>query len=134
MEFRICLLAILPALALMPLVGCVGGTLGDSSEFEMYPLRPASKSEAKDLKHCLRTAHEAQDGHRKRTGHYVRRVKDLPLDGACHGLRLGQKGTPTGYEISARLNEDETSVLWSVNEKGVIEEHLDPEGDADLEF
>ena len=115
-------------------MSCVGGTFGDASEFEMFPLRSATQSEAKDLKHCLKTAHAAQDLNRQKTGHYARRVKDLPLDSACGGLRLAQKGTATGYEINAEIHEDESAVVWSVNEKGLIEEHLDNEGQGDLEL
>lgn len=121
-------------LLLLSLPGCVGGTLGDASEFEMFPLRSASTNESKDLKRCLKTAHAAQDHFRKKTGHYARKVRELPIDDACNGFRMAQKGTPTGYEISAELREDETMVIWSVNEKGTIEEHLDPEGGADLEL
>ena len=121
-------------LALLPLAGCVGGTLGDASEFEMFPLRSASSSESKDLKKCLKTAHAAQERFRKKTGHYARKVRELPIDDVCNGFRMGEKGTPTGYEIKAELKEDETMVVWSVNEKGTIEEHLEPEGDADLEL
>lgn len=124
----------MPALILLTLPACVGGSLSDTSEFEMFPLRSASQSEAKDLKHCLKSAHAAQESARARTGHYIRRVKDLPVDRACNGFRMGQKGTPTGYEIRAELRESETAVRWSVNERGVIEEHLDPEGAPDLEF
>lgn len=127
------LFLLLPALAVLPLASCVGGTLGDTSEFEMFPLRAASKSEAKDLKRCLKAARAAQEDHRRKTGKYIAKVSSLPLDGACNGLRLGQNRTKTGYEISAGIHEDEQAVLWSVNEKGVIEEHLDPENtDEDL--
>src|SRR4051812_7569745 len=120
-------------LLLLSFTSCVGGTLGDASEFEMFPLRSASTSESKELKRCLKSAHAAQEHFRKKTGHYARRVRELPVDDTCNGFRMGEKGTPTGYEIRAELKENETMVLWSVNEKGTIEEHLDPEGDADLE-
>lgn len=121
-------------LLLFPFAGCAGGTLGDASEFEMFPIRSASTTEGKKLKRCLKAAHAAQEHFKKKTGHYARKVKELPVDDYCGGFRMGQKGTPTGYEIRAEIHESETLVVWSVNEKGVIEEHLDPEGDADLEF
>ena len=119
-------------LLLLSLAGCVGGTLGDASEFEMFPLRSASTAEGKKLKRCLKTAHAAEELRKKQTGHYARKVRELPIDDDCGGFRMGQKGTPTGYEIRAEIHENETLVLWSVNEKGVIEEHLDPEGEVDL--
>ncbi|MGZ3652113.1 MAG: hypothetical protein ACXVB9_12910 [Bdellovibrionota bacterium] len=118
----------------LALPGCVGGTLSDTSDFEMFPLRAASTSEGKELKRCLQAAHAAQDHAKKKTGHYMRKVRELPIDSYCSGFRMGQSGTPTGYEIRAEIHEDDTMVRWSVNEKGVIEEHLDPEGNADLEF
>jgi hypothetical protein len=124
----------LAALSLLLLPACVGGTLGDTSEFEMFPLRPATRSEGKDLKRCLKAAHAAQEAHRRRFRHYARKVRELSLDDACGDLMLRQKSTSTGYEIRAEIHEDETAVRWSVNEKGVIEEHLEPEGDVDLEF
>src|SRR4051812_13020365 len=119
--------SLLPVLLVLPLASCAGGSLGDTSEFEIFPLRAASKSESKDLKHCLKAAHAAQAGIKRKTGHYVRRVHDLPVDGDCSGIRLKQHGTPTGYEILGEIHEDETAVRWSVNEKGLIEEHLEPE-------
>jgi hypothetical protein len=128
------LLNIIAFLSLLPLASCVGGTLGDTSEFEMLPLRSATQNEAHGLKRCLNAARAAQESHRKKTGHFFRRVKDLPVDNDCGGYRLGQKGTPTGYEINAEIHGDDATVIWSVNEKGVIEEHLDPEGSADLEL
>jgi hypothetical protein len=100
----------------------------------MFPLRAASGSEAKQLKRCLRAARAAQEYARHRTGHYAKHVRDLPIDGDCNGIRLAQHGTTSGYEILGEIREDETTVRWSVNEKGVIEEHLEPEGQADLEL
>jgi hypothetical protein len=124
----------LPVLFLLPLAGCVGGSFGDTSSFEMFPLREASKSEARELKRCLKAAHAAQENSRNSTGHYLRSVKDLPVDNECGGVRLGQHGTRTGYEITGEIRGEESAVRWSVNEKGVIEEHLDPEAPADLEL
>ena len=115
--------------------GCVGGTLGNSRDFEMFPLRSASESESKKLKRCLRFAQTMQQEHRQRTGHYARKLRDLSVDEACNGFLLAQKGTSSGYELQAELREEDTIVRWSINEKGVIEEHLDSaDEDADLEF
>jgi len=132
MGSKLNLIFLLPLL--FSLHGCVGGTLSDTSDYEMFPLRAASTGEGKDLKRCLKAAHAAQDYAKKKTGHYLRKVRELPIDSYCSGFRMGQSGTPTGYEIRAEIHEDDTMVRWSVNEKGLIEEHLDPEGNADLEF
>ena len=121
-------------LCFFSLSSCVGSSLSDTTEFEMFPLRAASNTEAKGLKRCLKSAHSAQEEHRKKTGRYFRKVQDLPLESPCNGFILRQKRTPSGYEILAELHEDETAVRWSVNEKGVIEEHLDSEGEPDLEL
>jgi len=116
------------------LPACVGGTFGDTSEYEMFPLRGATKEEGRGLKRCLRAAYAAQEKARKRTGHLVRKIKDLPIEWDCGDLHVTQHRTPSGYEILAELHKHESAVRWSVNEKGVIEEHLDSEGDAELEF
>ena len=124
----------LTLLALLLLPACVGGTLSDTSAFEMFPLRGASPEEGKGLKRCLKAAHQAQEKYRKKTGKWARRVKLLPLDEYCDDYRMTQSGTPTGFEIRAELRENETTVRWSVNEQGVIEEHLDGGSDEYLEL
>ncbi len=116
------------------LFGCVGGSLSDTKAFEMYPLRSASDSESEKLKTCLRAAHQAQNLRKQETGKYARKVRDLSLDADCSNFMMSQHPTRTGYEILAELRESETTVRWSVNEKNVIEEHLDPESEGDLEF
>ena len=68
---------------------------------------------------------ENQEHRRKKTGKYARRLKDLPIDNYCGDFLMAQQCTKTGYEIRAELREDEHTVRWSVNEKGVIEEHLE---------
>jgi hypothetical protein len=127
------LLVAIPLL-LLPFTGCVGGTLGDASEFEMFPLRTASTSEGKELKRCLKAAWAAAEHFKKKTGHYSRKVRALPIDDYCSGFRMAQKSTPAGYEIRAEIHESDTLVVWSVNQQGVIEEHLDPEGNTDLDL
>ncbi len=124
----------LTCLLLAQFSGCIGGTLSNHQDIEILPLRPATEDEGKDLKHCLKSANQAQDQRKNKTGHYAPKLHDLPLDGACKGLLLSQKISETGYEIRAEIREDDTSVRWSVNDQGVIEEHLDPEGDLDLEL
>jgi hypothetical protein len=132
-RFTLQLLVSLPLL--ISLASCVGGTLSDTKDFEMYPLRGATAEEAKDLKHCLKTAHLLQEHLRKKTGKYARRVKDLPIDNSCGDFLMAQNRTPEGYEILAEKREDEHAVRWSVNQQGVIEEHLeDAGGDVDDQF
>ncbi len=117
------------------LVGCVGGTLSNKDDLEMYPLRAATEAEGTRLKHCLDNAHKLQERRMRKTGKYYRRTVDMPLDSFCQGFLLAQTNTPEGYEILAQFHEDEQSVRWSVNENGEIDEHLDA-GDEyeDLEF
>jgi|GEM_PF-4573166 len=119
------------AFLLLPvfLVGCVGGTLSDTKDYEIFPLRGASQSEAKDLKRCLKAAHGLQEHLRKKTGKYARRIKDLPIENNCSDFLMAQNRTNTGYEILAEIREDEHAVRWSVNENGVIEEHLEDGAD-----
>ena len=116
-------------LSLLPLLlaGCVGGTLSDTKDFEMFPLRSASEAEGKELKRCLKAAHHYQEQYRKKTGKPARKLKELPLVKYCSDFLMAQKGTATGYEIRAEIREDDQTVRWSVNEKGVIEEHLEGE-------
>ncbi len=116
----------LPAVAAcLFLSSCVGGTLSDTKDFEMFPLRAASQAEGKELKRCLKFAHKLQEHRFKRTGKYARRLKGLPINNECGDFLMAQKGTQTGFEILAEIREDEHAVRWSVNEKGVIEEHLE---------
>ena len=101
----------------------------------MLPLRAATEQEGQGLKRCLKTAHAAQEQRRRETGKYAHKLKELPIRSACKDLLLSQGRTQSGYEIRAEIREDEQAVRWSVNEKGVIEEHLDPnDSEPDLEF
>jgi len=123
---------ILPFLILLS--SCVGGSLGNPSEFEQYPLRSASESEGKKLKRCLRQAYAAQEKKKKQTGKLYRKASELPVDNECHGLYLHQKQTNKGYEIMAQFHENENTVRWSINQDGIMEEHLDEDFDVDLEL
>jgi len=123
-----------PLLALSALTACVGGTFGNHNEIEQYPLRGATDAEASRLKPCLLAAHRAQERQKKETGAYYKRASELPVDAFCQGFMLTQKRTQEGYEIIAQFHENDTTVRWSVNRQGVVEEHLDPEYNDDLEF
>jgi hypothetical protein len=113
-------------LLLLLLPACVGGSLSNHEGIEEYPLRGANKDEAKSLKRCLLTAHEGMEKK-------IPRAKSK-VDDNCEGYRLRHNRTNDGYEIMAQFHEDENTVRWTINQDGVIEEHLDPELDEDLEF
>ncbi|MGZ3694752.1 MAG: hypothetical protein ACXWQO_11255 [Bdellovibrionota bacterium] len=119
---------------LILLSGCVGTTFGNHQDIEEYPLRGATEQEGKRLKKCLRTAFNAQQIHKQKTGKFYRHSSELPVDDACQGFILAQKRTEEGYEIMAQFHEEETTVRWTINEQGVIEEQLDPNADADIDF
>lgn len=116
------------------LSSCVGGSLGNPSEFEQYPLRTASEVESKNLKRCLKQAYAAQEKKKKQTGNLYKKSSEMPVDNECQGFYLHQKRTSKGYEIMAQFHENENTVRWSINQDGIIEEHLDEDIDVDLEF
>ena len=116
------------------LPGCVGGTLGNTSEFEEYPIREATAGEGRRLKTCLRAAHHVQTKHKEAKGRYYGRASDLPVEAYCEGFVLSQAPIEGGYEISAQFHDNEQTVRWSVNHDGVIEEHLGSSLDDDIDF
>lgn len=109
------------------LTACVGGSLRTHPDLEEYPLRSATESEAARLKPCLRAGHAAMETYRKRHGRYPKRASELPIDAACNGFFLGLRRSAAGYELMAQFHENEQTVRWTVNQDGVIEEHLDEE-------
>ncbi|MGE3260447.1 MAG: hypothetical protein AB7K68_01595 [Bacteriovoracia bacterium] len=114
--------------------GCVGGSFGNHQDIEEYPLRGATEAEGKRLKRCLQRAYRVQQEHKKKTGKFYRHSSEMPIDDACQGFILAQKRTEEGYEIMAQFHEQESTVRWTINDQGVIEEHLDPNADADIDF
>ena len=115
-----------PLLVLLVLLnGCVGGTFSNKGSLEEYPLRPANLEEAKDLKSCLKKVHAIQDHHWLQTGHYYRKIRELLVDDVCRGYQMAMHSNPEGFEALAQFNESETTVRWSVNQTGTIEEHLE---------
>jgi hypothetical protein len=116
------------------LSSCVGGSLGNHADIEEYPLREATEQEGNRLKRCLLAAHSAYERHRERTGNPARRTSELRVDADCQGFFLGQKRTPEGYEIMAQFHQGFTTVRWSVNQDGVVEEHLEVEFDDGMDF
>jgi hypothetical protein len=124
---KICFLAIF-----LLLTSCIGGTFGNHTDIEEYPLRAASDGEGAKLKRCLKAAHFVQEKHHRKTGAYYKRTSDMPVDSYCQGFLLAQNRTKNGYEIMAQFHEGESTVRWTVNQAGVIEEHLDGDYDGDL--
>lgn len=113
----------------------MGSTLSRNRDIEEYPLRSASEREGRQLKACLRSAFRAQKEHYKKTGKIFRKASEIPVDSSCDDLLLAQKTTDKGFEIVAEIRENETTVHWTINQSGVIEEHLDGSGeDQELEF
>jgi tRNA isopentenyl-2-thiomethyl-A-37 hydroxylase MiaE len=112
----------------------MSATLSNHDDIEMFPLRAATSAEGKQLKQCLQAARGAQLEHRRRTGKLASKISELNIDAYCDGLSVKQRRTSTGYEILAEKREDENTVRWSVNEHGVIEEHLDAAPDGELEL
>jgi hypothetical protein len=121
------------ALSILLLSSCVGGTFGNHTDIEEYPLRGASDAEGAKLKRCLKAAHYVQEKHRQKTGAYYKRTSDMPVDSYCQGFMLAQNRTKDGYEIMAQFHEGESTVRWTVNQAGVIEEHLDSDYDGELD-
>jgi hypothetical protein len=112
----------------------MGGSFGNHQDIEEYSLRSASESESKRLKRCLRSALAAQTRHQKKTGKFYRNTGELDVDDECQGFSLSQKRSDQGLEIMAQFNENDSTVRWTINQDGVIEEHLDGEEMEDLEF
>jgi hypothetical protein len=126
---------LLPLFLGLALSGCVSGTFGNHQEIEDFPLRGATEQEGKQLKRCLKMAYRVQQEHKKKTGKFYRHASEMPVDDACQGFKLAQKRTEEGFEIMAQLTEGESTVRWTINAEGVIEELLDPESsDQDLDF
>lgn len=120
------------ALSILLLASCVGGTFGNHTDIEEYPLRAASEAEGTRLKRCLKAAHFVQEKHQQKTGSYYKRTSDMPVDSYCQGFMLAQNRTKDGYEIMAQFHEGESTVRWTVNQAGVIEEHFDSDYGGEL--
>lgn len=112
---------------------CVGGTLSKQEDQEDYPLREASKSESKDLKRCLRDLQAKQDSRKEKANSYYGSIKAMKPDSSCDDYKLKLKKLEAGYEIEAKKTDGESTVLWSINQDGIIEESLEPEED-ELDF
>ena len=119
---------------LLSLSSCVSGSFGNHQDIEEYPLRSATKDEAKDLKRCLRSAYQSQQKEMESTGKYFRKVSELSLDGSCQGFLLAMKHRKGGYLVTAQFHSEETTVRWTINQDGVIEDYLDPQMDDEIDF
>lgn len=121
------------ALTALLLSSCVGGTLSKQEDQEEYPLREATKSESTDLKQCLRDLHAKQENRKEKANSYFGTIKAMKPDSSCDDFKLKLKKLETGYEIEAKKSDGESTVLWSINQDGIIEESLEPEED-ELDF
>ncbi|RYZ94153.1 MAG: hypothetical protein EOP11_26780 [Proteobacteria bacterium] len=121
-------------LALILLPACVGGSLRDHGDLENFPLREATKEEGVRLKKCLQAARYYQELRKEKEGETYKRAADIPGKKYCGAYKMGLSKGDAGYEISAEFSDDDQTVRWSIGEDGVIEEHLDPKYDDDMEF
>jgi hypothetical protein len=116
---------------LVGMSGCMGGTLSKIPEADKEPdvqlaLRSATASEATRLRTCLRAAESAQRKHLSENGNFSQKLEGLGLEQPCQGLkaRLFPK-KPKGFEFWAEIWDQENMARWSINQKGVLEEHLE---------
>lgn len=123
--------------ALFVLLGfhsCVGGTLSSKGSFEEYQLVPASPKEEKQIRSCLESIYEDQAKNFEKRGTYARRTSDLTVDRSCAGILIGLRSSKSNYEAVARINHDESTVRWTINEKHEIYEHTDADLREDMEW
>lgn len=122
-------------LFLLALSGCASAGSSSKDDLDMYLLRPATREEGQRLKRCLQAVHKAEVQYTKQRGRAPTRVADLPVEEYCDDIKLSLEDTEDGkHEIQAYFHEGESTVRWSVNPRGVIEEHMDPDQNMDLEF
>lgn len=121
-------------LAATSLSACVGGSLRNHKDLEEFPLREATKAEGTALKKCLLAARYYMELRKEKEGEAYKRAADIPGKKYCSDYKLSLNGTEKGYEITAELTDDDQTVRWSIGEDGVIEEHLDPGYDDEMEF
>lgn len=112
--------------------GCVSKTFSDTSELEEYPIRDASEQERKHMEGCARALYQAQNKSMEKTGKYQRKVSNLGIDEPCQGLRVQLKGNPQHYIAAITITENDTTVKWEVNERGIVTEFGDTDTDEDL--
>lgn len=123
-------------LALLPFLfsGCVGGTLSEKGSFEEYQLVPATPKEETRIRSCLESIFEVQQKSFQKRQAYITRTNDLRLGIECGGILVGLRGNKTHYTGVARINHDESTVRWTINEKHEIYEHTDTDMMDDVEW
>ena len=114
------------------LAGCVGGTLSNKTSFEEYPLVPANPKEEVLIRRCLEAIYRDQKQFFEKTNSYQRRTTDLKVDDNCNGVLVGLRSDKTYFIGVARINHDESTVRWTINEKHEIYEHTDSDLQEDL--
>lgn len=114
---------------------CVGGSLRNHEELENFPIREATKDEGRELKRCLKAAHYYMELRKQKTGKPYARASEIPSQKYCSDFKLSLgEAEAGGYEITAAFSDGDNTVRWSINESGVIEEHLAETIDDSLEF
>ena len=121
-------------LSLLLLPSCLGGSFRNHKELEDFPLREATKAEGKGLKRCLQASRYYMELRKEQKGEPYRRAADIPHQKYCKPYKMSLDQTEHGYELTAELTENESTVRWSIGENDVIEEHIEPKYDDELEF
>jgi hypothetical protein len=127
---RFCFVAIVSVI----LSSCVGGSLRNHEDMETFPLRDATKEEGARLKKCLQAKRYYQELRKEKEGEPYKRAADIPGKKYCGDFKMKLEQADSGYEISAEITDDDQMVRWSIGEDGVIEEHMEPEYDDEMEF
>lgn len=114
------------------LSGCVGGTLSDKGSMEEYQLVPATPKEEVRLRRCLEGIYREQKDLFESKGTYDRRTAELDVKYDCQGILVGLRAEKTRYIGIAKINHEESTVRWTINEKHEIYEHTDTDLQEDL--
>jgi hypothetical protein len=122
---------LVPALAFL-LSACVGKTLSNTKELEEYNLRSATPQEEEKLKKCARSIRDEQNKYRQKHKTYQKSLKSLPVDEACSDIAVRLQSNGVKYEATLRLNENNSTVKWVLNEKGEVTELLEDDIQEDL--
>jgi hypothetical protein len=119
---------------LLLLNGCVGGTLSEKGSFEEYQLVPANPGEEKRLRACLEAIYADQAEWFAKKKSYNRRTVDLNVSYDCRGILVGLRSDKTRYTGIVRINHEESTVRWTINEKHEIFEHTDADLRDDMDL
>lgn len=125
---------LLLCLCAFSLFGCVSPSLNDTSEFEQYPLRAASDTEAKQLEDCLRSVLHAENALVESGGKYSSRISDLKVVDFCPDIHLHVRKKADGFNAIAQFHKDDQTVRWTMDEHGRVTEDAEPEMNEEMVF